>query len=552
MGSDGNGILTIHLNDYFQCGASNAAVPRRYWGRFQSRIEAQTAAILDLLDDHSAQATFYSSGWIAEHVPDLMIEITRRGHELASTGYYQHSVRRLNADEFREEVVRSRKALERASGQEVIGYRCAGWLKPGDLWALRVLAEEGIQYDSSFSYFGFYASAGVLKAPKRFTFGERRIWEVPISSTRVGGFHFPISGGTYLRQLPEKYLERRIAQWHAREAGPLLTYFQVSELDPDQPRITALPRLRSIQKYRNIPEMKRRVERYLRTYSYQSIASHLGLKPQGISLPEEISDLATQSRVNSVHAATKPVTIVVPCYQEQDAIPYLANALNTFEQEHGADYAISYIFVDDGSQDATLARLFDVFGKKPDATILQHKANKGVMAAIMTGIRAAKTEAVCVIDCDCSYDPAILAKLLPELRDGVSMVTASPYHREGSVLNVPGWRLLLSRGLSVLYQQLLTTKLATYTACCRVYRRSAVADLQLENDDFLGMSEIVAQLDAAGATIVEVPATLEARILGHSKMKTMRTIFAHLRALSGLVQKRFHAPRATIEQTESS
>jgi hypothetical protein len=61
---------------------------------------------------------------------------------------------------------------------------------------------------------------------------------------------------------------------------------------------------------------------------------------------------------------------------------------------------------------------------------------------------------------------------------------------------------------------------------------------QPERDGFLGIAELVGKLALSGAKIVEYPATLEVRVLGHSKMKIVRTIVGHLGLLSSLVWQR--------------
>ena len=66
--------------------------------------------------------------------------------------------------------------------------------------------------------------------------------------------------------------------------------------------------------------------------------------------------------------------------------------------------------------------------------------------------------------------------MLPLMTGSVDLVTASPYHKDGGVRNVPGWRLFLSRGASFLYRRVLRSKLDTYTSCFRVYRRSSVVE----------------------------------------------------------------------------
>jgi hypothetical protein len=142
------------------------------------------------------------------------------------------------------------------------------------------------------------------------------------------------------------------------------------------------------------------------------------------------------------------------------------------------------------------------------------------------------------MDCDCTYDPHELARMIPLLTDEIDMVTASPYHKKGGVRNVPEWRLFLSKGASWLYRRTLKAKLDTYTSCFRVYRRSSVVDLPVEEKGFLGVAEMLGRLDLSGGKIVEFPAVLEVRLFGFSKMKTARTIFGHLKLLSKLAQLR--------------
>jgi len=236
--------------------------------------------------------------------------------------------------------------------------------------------------------------------------------------------------------------------------------------------------------------------------------------------------------------ARVPATVVVPCYNEELILPYLANTLRSVEQKLGDRFDLRFVFVDDASADGTWDALQRIFGTKSNCKLLRHERNRGVAAGVMTGLRGADTEIVCSIDCDCTYDPHELGRMIPLLSDGVDLVTASPYHQDGTVRNVPRWRLSLSKTLSSLYRLVLHQKLATYTSCFRVYRRSAAAGIVLDRSGFLGVAEMLARLDLGGSKIVEFPTTLEVRMLGRSKMKVLRTIVGHLGLLVSLVRLR--------------
>ena len=79
-----------------------------------------------------------------------------------------------------------------------------------------------------------------------------------------------------------------------------------------------------------------------------------------------------------------------------------------------------------------------------------------------------------------------------------------------------------------------SSEIDTYTSCFRVYRRKAILDLDILEPGFLGIAELIGKLDLGGGTIAEYPTTLDSRILGRSKMKTLRTILGHLGVMGRL------------------
>jgi glycosyltransferase involved in cell wall biosynthesis len=245
------------------------------------------------------------------------------------------------------------------------------------------------------------------------------------------------------------------------------------------------------------------------------------------------------------------VSIVVPCFNEELVLPYLANTLRRVEEKLSQEYELYFIFVDDGSSDGTWHSLRQQFGAQRNCFLVRHPENRGVAAAILTGIRSAETDIVCSIDCDCTYDPHELKNMLPLLAEGVALVTASPYHPHGKVLNVPGWRLSLSKAASFLYRRVLPQRLYTYTSCFRVYRKKAIMDLVLREQGFLGIAELVGQLGLRNAQIVEHPAVLAVRVLGDSKMKVLRTVFGHLRLITRLLLQRVTGRKKSQESNET-
>src|SRR5919112_1888449 len=79
-------VLTVALEDYYH--NFHRVIERSQWHRFEARLERSTHRALDLLDEFDIRATFFTLGWIASSMPEVVAEVARRGHEIASKGYH--------------------------------------------------------------------------------------------------------------------------------------------------------------------------------------------------------------------------------------------------------------------------------------------------------------------------------------------------------------------------------------------------------------------------------------------------------------------------------
>ena len=452
-------LLTVLVEDYFHVGAFENLIQQRNWSNFEPRYEKNTHKTLDLLDQFNTKATFFVLGWIAEQNPKLVREIVSRGHEVASRGFYHRSLKNLTNEEFREDLRRTNRVLEDAGGQKIIGYRSAEKLSfEKDEWIFEVLAEEGFVYDASF------LPTRKVEKQKRFAHqvhtNGKAIWEFPYSTRNLGVGLLPISGGNYFRQIPYTLMRHAVRDWTLKYEEPFIFYFHVWELDPEQPRISAASSYNRIRHYRKLDKMEWILKENLEKYNFCEAAEFLELKDElRITNYELQKENSVQQIQNPKSKIQNPISIVIPCYNEEASLPYLANTLRSVEAELSENnYQANFIFVDDCSKDQTLEILNELFGKKENVRIIKHETNQGVAAGIMTGIKTAQTDIVCSMDCDCTYDPHELVKMLPLLTKDVDLVTASPYHARGNVRNVPNWRLFLSKGASWLYRRTLTSQ----------------------------------------------------------------------------------------------
>jgi dolichol-phosphate mannosyltransferase len=226
------------------------------------------------------------------------------------------------------------------------------------------------------------------------------------------------------------------------------------------------------------------------------------------------------------------LSIIIPCYNEVDNVPKLKQELLPVVLQLAEGQSVELIFVDDGSVDGTREALVGAFQDdtlpQVSVRIERHDVNRGLGAALRTGFASARGQVVLTTDSDGTYEFSGIPGLLSCLTPGVDMVTASPYHPDGGVLDVPAYRLLLSRGSSMMYRVLVERRIYTYTCLFRAYRSQVVKNVQFESDGFLAGTEILVNGMLMGHSVAEYPAVLHSRVAGTSKAKIMRTILAHL------------------------
>lgn len=249
------------------------------------------------------------------------------------------------------------------------------------------------------------------------------------------------------------------------------------------------------------------------------------------------------------------VSIVIPCCNEADSVPSLVQELVPVVTTLAATRAVEVIFVDDGSTDETWLALTTSFGENraPGVTFRfeRHRVNRGLGAAIRTGLAAARGDVVVTTDADGTYKFTTIPALLEAMTPDVDIVTASPYHPRGGVENVPGYRLVLSQGSSLLYRLLVSWNIHTYTALFRAYRRRVIEAVSFGADGFLGGTELMVKAMLLGYRVAEFPAVLHARVFGSSKAKIVRTIRAHLQFQWRVVLHRLRvSPLVRPEQVE--
>lgn len=229
------------------------------------------------------------------------------------------------------------------------------------------------------------------------------------------------------------------------------------------------------------------------------------------------------------------VSLLVPCFNEEEGLPNLFSTLDKLSLILEESYQTEIILVDDGSQDNTYKMLQDYAKEKETVKVLKHGKNRGLGAALKTGFASASGSVIITFDSDLTYDPLETPKLLGLMDEATDIVSGSPYHPDGKQENVPTLRLFLSRGLSKIYRVVLHSNIYTFSGMFRAYRSSSLKKIPFEADDFLATTEILVKAIKRGFKIKEYPTTLHTRQAGASKLKILYMIRRHLRFILALI-----------------
>jgi polysaccharide deacetylase family protein (PEP-CTERM system associated) len=267
--------MTVDVEDYFQVSAFEPYVLKEHWDTLTHRVERNTNKILDLFEERSIKATFFTLGWVAERYPDLIKRIVSDGHELACHGYEHIRVTEQTPKQFRDDVSKTKKLLEEISGKEIKGYRAASYsIGASNLWALNVLQEEGFKYSSSI-YPVKHDLYGMPNAPRFIhkPIKNQDFKEIPITTVRLGDKNFPCGGGGFFRFYPYTLSKWAFNRVNNQEKEPAIFYFHPWEIDPEQPRQHGLSFKTRTRHYLNLHRMENRIKRLLTDFNWDTMSN---------------------------------------------------------------------------------------------------------------------------------------------------------------------------------------------------------------------------------------------------------------------------------------
>lgn len=219
------------------------------------------------------------------------------------------------------------------------------------------------------------------------------------------------------------------------------------------------------------------------------------------------------------------LSIVIPVFNEEKLVSMLLEKVIGMDPGAGIDKEI--IIVDDGSGDGTLGAIQSFLESNPEVGIrlLIHEKNRGKGAAVRTGFAAARGDILIVQDADLEYDPEEIPQVTAPIVSGRAMaVYGSRILREKELGRSGVCGLITGKhphsyvlaylgGVAITrFINLLTgARLTDEPTCYKCFHRSALDEIEIENDDFAWEPEVTMKLLRRGVEIEEVPVSYHPR-----------------------------------------
>jgi glycosyltransferase involved in cell wall biosynthesis len=209
------------------------------------------------------------------------------------------------------------------------------------------------------------------------------------------------------------------------------------------------------------------------------------------------------------------ISLIIPCYNEEESLPHLVEEIDAVVSEHQLDAEV--LLIDDGSRDRT-AEIIRTIASRPGSIYrgIIFRRNHGQTAAMQAGIDHACGDVLVPLDADLQNPPSEIPKLLAKLDEGFDVVSGWRKDRQDKAIT----RKLPSVMANWLIGRIGGVRLHDYGCSLKAYRRDVIQGVRLygEMHRFI---PIYAKWQ--GAEVTEIPVLHRAREHGVSKYGLNRT-----------------------------
>jgi len=227
--------------------------------------------------------------------------------------------------------------------------------------------------------------------------------------------------------------------------------------------------------------------------------------------------------VSSIEGRLSGLSASFPAHNEEDNVVPMIESLLAVLPRFADRFEI--IVVDDGSHDRTNERASAIAARDDRVRVVRHPVNRGYGAAVWTGLTSGTLDYAFFTDGDRQFDVEQIADLIPRLRDH-DVVVGYRVDRKDHFI-----RLVNAHAWNWLVRLLFGVPVRDVDCAFKLFRRSALAGLEISSGGAMFSAELIARLGVRGARIVEVPVRHLPRETGSSSGGNLKVIARAFREL---------------------
>jgi dolichyl-phosphate beta-glucosyltransferase len=229
------------------------------------------------------------------------------------------------------------------------------------------------------------------------------------------------------------------------------------------------------------------------------------------------------------------LSIVIPCYNEQDRLPATIDAIERYMAERGLEYEL--ILADDGSRDGTPAVIAKAMQGAPQVRTVRLPHNRGKGRALAEGVAVSTGDLVLVTDADLSTPIEELTKLEARIDAGAGVAIASRSIKGAQiVIAQPAYRMLMGKTFNLIVQALLLPGLWDTQCGFKLFRgdlaRTVFAEMKTEGFGYDPEALYLAK--RRGERIAEVPV-----VWRHSAPTKVAAVWSSIDMFKDVIKTRF-------------
>nr|WP_282571404.1 glycosyltransferase family 2 protein [Methylonatrum kenyense] len=202
------------------------------------------------------------------------------------------------------------------------------------------------------------------------------------------------------------------------------------------------------------------------------------------------------------------MSIIVPLYNEEESVVALHRAVSAAVSRLGLTYEI--LFVDDGSDDNTVAQAREIAATDPHLKLILFRRNFGQTPAMAAGIDYARGDILVTMDGDLQNDPADIPLLVEQIHAGFDIVVGWRHKRRDNLIT----RKIPSRMANWLIGKVTGVPIKDNGCSLKAYRADVIKHIPLYSE----MHRFIpAMASISGARVAQIRVRHHARAFGQSK-----------------------------------